>query len=107
MKLFLQDIKDLARILQEKLQDNFRARFWSNLARKLSYNFLTRLLQDFYILQEKLHFSARFARYVQDLVQNLASLARKMLARLAYFLQDGFTGFVSARARVHTCVTRV
>ena len=28
MMLFLQDIKNLARILQERLQDNFLARFW-------------------------------------------------------------------------------
>ena len=91
MKLFLQDMKDLARIFLENYLTIF----------------LTRLLQDFYTLQEKLHFSARFARYVQNLVQDPASLARKMLARFAYFLQDGFTGFVSARARVHTCVTRV
>ena len=27
---------------------------------------------------------------MQDLVQDLASLARKILARFAYFLQDGF-----------------
>ena len=53
---FLQDIKNLARILQEKLQDNFLARFWSNLARKLFYIFLAKILQDFYILQEKLYF---------------------------------------------------
>ena len=30
------------------------------------------------------------ARHVQDLVQDLASLVRKILARLEYFLQDGF-----------------
>ena len=35
-------------------------------------------------------FSARHARYVLDLVQDLASLARKILARFAYFLQDRF-----------------
>ena len=48
MKLFLQDIK--------------------NLARKASF-----LVQD-----------------LQNLVQDLASLARKMLARFVDFLQDGF-----------------
>ena len=35
-------------------------------------------------------FSARLARYVQNLVQDLASRARKILARFTYFLQDGF-----------------
>ena len=52
--------------------------------------FLARFLQDFYTLQEKLHFSARLARYVQDLVQDFASLARKTLARYVYFLQGSF-----------------
>ena len=36
MKLFLQDIENFARILQEKLQDNFLARFDQNLSRKLA-----------------------------------------------------------------------
>ena len=71
IKLFLQDMKNLARILQEKyltiVSCKILARFF------LSYIF-----------------SARLARYVQDLVQNLASLARKILSRFAYFLQDGF-----------------
>ena len=48
------------------------------------------LLQDIKsfarILQEKLYFSARLAKYVQY----LASLAIKILARFAYFSQDGF-----------------
>ena len=44
----------------------------------------------FYIYQEKLHFSVKLGRCMQDSVQDLASLARKILARLAYFLQDGF-----------------
>ena len=89
MKLFLQDMKNLRESCKKKLQDTFLARFSSNLAIKLFYNFF---LQDFYILQEKLHFSARLARYVHNLVQDLASLARKIFARFAYFLQDGFTG---------------
>ena len=41
-------------------------------------------------MQEKLHFSVRLARYVQGLMQDLTSLARKILSRLAYILQDGF-----------------
>ena len=53
VKLFLQDVKNLARILQEKLQGKFLA---------------------------------RFSLLVQDLVQDLASLARKIIARLEYFL---------------------
>ena len=46
--------------------------------------------KTFYILQENLQFSAKLVRYVQDLVQDLASVARKILIRLAYFLQDSF-----------------
>ena len=95
MKLFLQDhTKNLAMILQEKLQDNFLARLWSNLARKLPYNFF---LQDFckiYISCKKSFiFSARFARYVaiQVLMQDLARLARKILARLAIFCKTVIT----------------
>ena len=37
---------------------------------------------------------------MQDLIQDHASLARKILARLAYFLQDGFTGL----AGLHTII---
>ena len=62
----------------------------TNLAIKLSYNFPSNILHDFYILQEKLHFSTRLARYVLDLMKDLASLVRRILARLAYFLQEGF-----------------
>ena len=42
-----------------------------------------------------LHFSARLARYVQGLMQDLSMLARKIFERVAYFLQDGFTGYAS------------
>ena len=62
----------------------------TNLAIKLSYNVPSNILHDFYILQEKLHFSTRLARYVQDLMKDFASLVRRILARLAYFLQEGF-----------------
>ena len=68
MKLFLQD---LDQILQENYLTIFLARFlqdFSYLARKASF-----LVQD-----------------LQDFVQDLASLARKILARFGYFLQDGF-----------------
>ena len=57
MKLFLQDIKNFARVLQEKLQDNFLARFDQNLARKINLQiFSCMILARFHILQEKLHF---------------------------------------------------
>ena len=86
---FLQDLKDLALNLTNLalnmkllLQDIAKI-----LARKLSYNFF---LRDFYVLQEKLHFSVRLTRYVQDLLQDLSSLTRKTLARITYFLQHGF-----------------
>ena len=57
------------------------------------YFFLARSLQDFYSLQQKLHFSARHARYVQGFIQDLASLAIKIIARarLAYISSYGFT----------------
>ena len=91
MKLFLQDIKSLQESHKKIMQDIFLARFLSNLARKLSYNFF---LQDsckiFVSCKKSFIFSARLARYVQDLVLDLASLARKILTRFAYFLQDGF-----------------
>ena len=69
-------LQDLIKILQENYLANFLCKI---LVRYFSY-----------ILQEKLHFSARLARYVQDLVQDLGSLARKILARFADSLQDGF-----------------
>ena len=51
----------------------------------------TFFLQDLLYLAIKASFLVpRLARYVQDLVQDLASLARKILARFAYFLQDDF-----------------
>ena len=37
-------------------------------------------------------FSARLARFMQDLMQDLASIASKTLARLKHFLKDGFLG---------------
>ena len=35
-------------------------------------------------------FSARLAKYMQDLMQDLANLVTKILARLAYYLQHSF-----------------
>ena len=72
----------------------FPERFDKNLARKLSCNFF---LQDSYkisyILQEKLYF--KYIQDLQDLMQDLASLSRKIFARLAYFLWDRFSGWYS------------
>ena len=78
--------------------------FLARLARSCTKNeaFLARYKNLVMILQEKIKivslqdflscfiFSTRLARYVQDLVQHLANLARKILARFAYFLQDDF-----------------
>ena len=51
--------------------------------------FSCKILARFFISCKKSFiFSARLADFVQD----LASLARKILARFAYFLQDRFTG---------------
>ena len=55
-----------------------------NLTRKLSYNFF---LQDSSYLARKASF---LVQNLQDLVQDLASLARKIFVRFPYFLQDGF-----------------
>ena len=49
-----------------------------------------KILTRFFIFCKKSFiFSARLV-YLQDLVQDLANLARKILARFGYFLQDGF-----------------
>ena len=73
MKLFLQDMK--------------------NLARKLSYNFF---LQDFCeifcILQEKLHFSARLARFVQDqLSTRSCKSCKNNICKICIFLARQFS----------------
>ena len=92
MKFFLQDLNNLARFLQE----NFcKILFLQDLDQILQENYLTILsckilARCFVSCKKSFIFSARLARYVQDLVQDLASLARKKLARFAYFLQDSF-----------------
>ena len=53
-------------------------------------------MQDFLSCKKSLIFSARLARYVQDLMQDLmqdlASFARKILARLAYLTRWSLVG---------------
>ena len=64
-------LQDLIKVLQENYLKIFLARFLQDplyLARKATF-----LVQD-----------------LQDLMKDFASLARKLLARLEYFLQDGF-----------------
>ena len=58
-----------------------------NLARILQENYLAFFLQDSSYLARKASFSVQD---LQDLVQDLASIARKILARFGYFLQDSF-----------------
>ena len=86
MKLFLQDIKDLTR--------NRKIIFLQDFDQILRENYFTFFLQKsckiFISCIKTFIFSARLARYVQDLMQDLASFARKILARLTYFLQEGF-----------------
>ena len=89
-KAFLARYKNIVRLLQDKIIRIFLQDFIKILQENYLAIFLARFLQHFYILHEKLYFSAILARCVQHLVQNLASLARKILARFAYFLQDGF-----------------
>ena len=89
---FLERHKNLSRALQEKLKDNFLARSDQSLIAKLSYNFSCKILARFFYVycKKSFIFSARLPRYVKDILQDLASLARKTLARLEYFLQDCF-----------------
>ena len=69
------------------LQDNFLATF----DQILQENNLTIFsCKNFVSCKKRFIFSAKLARFVQDFVQDLVSLARKILARFAYFLQDGF-----------------
>ena len=90
------------------MQDNFLGRFWSNLARKVScsfsYKIVARILATCW--KKSFIFSARLARYVQNITWELASLARKILARLGYFLQDGFNWvcLVSESSQIPTSV---
>ena len=99
MKFFLQDIENFARILQEKLQDNFLARFDQNLSRKLAI--LQIFLARFSISRKK---SSFLVQDLQDLVKDLASLARKILARFRYFLQAVFTGIRPFRDEILTAI---
>ena len=90
MKLFLQDIKSCKK--------NFKILFLQHFDQILQDNhliiFCCKILARFCISCKKSYiFSARFARYVQDLMQDLA---RKILVRFAYFLQDGFYWIVCA-----------
>ena len=81
MKLFLQDIKNLAR-------KNCKIIFLKDMIKILQENYLANFsCKIFYILARKTSF---LVQDLQDLVQNIASLARKILARFGYFLQDGF-----------------
>ena len=85
MKLFLQDMQNLARILQEKFARSFSCKILTKYCKKIILQFFlarkaSLLVQDWQVLVQDL----------QDLVQELASHARKILARFGYFLQDGF-----------------
>ena len=94
MKLFLQELKNLALILQELARKNCKIIFLQDMIKILQENYLAifscKVLQDqckiFQFLQEKLHFSASLARFNARSCKS----ARKILARLAHFLQDGF-----------------
>ena len=78
---FLQDLQDLASLaLKMKLflQD------MKNLARKIcKIIFLQDSCKIFISCNKSFIFSAKLARYVQDLVQDLTSFTRKILARFA------------------------
>ena len=91
MKLFLQELKNLALILQELARKNCKIIFLQDIIKILQEKFLqvlARSVQDFSILARKSFiFSARFARFN---------------ARLAYFLQDDF--YWVAMLYVYTCI---
>ena len=95
-KLFLQAIKNLARILQVKFARILQIKFaiWFSCKILIKYCkkvilqfFLARFLQYFSYLARKASF---LVQDLQNLVQNSASLARRILARFGYSLQDGF-----------------
>ena len=102
MKLFLQDIYTLARILQE----NSKIRFLQDLITILQENYLANvsctILARFLYLTRKASF---LAQDLQNLVQDFASLARKVLERFGYFLQDSFTGIGPLWVHVHVIAT--
>ena len=60
MKLFLQELKNLALILHELARKNCKIIFLQDMIKILQENYLTfflaRSVQDFQFLQEKLHF---------------------------------------------------
>ena len=93
MKLFLQDMKNLARILQEKFVINFLQDFGQILQENYLTFFSCKIHARFFISCKKSFiFSARLARYVQDLVQDLASLAKNYLQDLHISCETVFTG---------------
>ena len=88
MKLFLQDIK----ILQESCEKNCKIIFLRDLINILQENYLKflscKILARFFVSCKKSY--TFLVQDLQDLVQDLASLVRKIFAKLAYFLQDFF-----------------
>ena len=91
LKLFLQDINNLARILQEKLQDNFLARFDRNIARKLSCKYI---FQDsckifLYLARKDSLFSASPARFI---ARSCKFCKKIFCTRFGYFCKTVSTG---------------
>ena len=88
MKLFLPRNESLVLILQENNCKNFLVTFKSYLATMFSSNFSCTLIVILSASWKKSFIiSARLTRYVQDLMQDLV---RRILARFAYFFQEGF-----------------
>ena len=96
---FLQDLQDLAlNLARLALKMKIFARTEKSCSDLQDFNHIKIILQFFLqvLARSVQHFSifARKAPFLvqvlQDFMQDLASLARKILARLAYFLQDGF-----------------
>ena len=93
MKLFLQHIKNLARkICKIMFLQDFVQILQENYLTMFSCKILARL---FISCKKRFIFCVRLARYVQDLVQDLASLARKILARFPDFCKKVLLGYVS------------
>ena len=80
-------MKSCTGLARKVLQDNFLARFDQMLQEIYFAVFSCKISAKFVISCKKTSFLVQELQDMQDLMQDLA---RKILAGLAYFLQDGF-----------------
>ena len=82
-------------------------KFDQNLARNYLVIFSCKILAKFFTSCKKSFiFSARLAKYVQDIMQDIASLARKILVRLVFSCKMVFTGNFLLRALMHAVIIK-